>query len=229
MSQRRTAKTAAPGMLIEDVAIDALAFDERDARKHGLRNLAAIVESLKRFGQQRPIVVDARNVVRAGNGTLEAAKQLGWPTIKIVRSDLDGAELAAFAIADNRTAELAEWDVAVLIEQLKEFEAHGGVDLLGAAGFNDGELAKLLASIDGTASDPVDEWEGMPEFEQPDAMPFRSIVVHFTEQAHVDDFATLIGQTISDRTKFVYHPRAERADNTQHRYAAVEPEAEVES
>jgi DNA modification methylase len=70
----------------------------------------AIKASLRRFGQQKPIVVDAKGIVLAGNGTLAAARELGWREIQIVRTDLSGSQATAFGIADNRSAELAEWD-----------------------------------------------------------------------------------------------------------------------
>lgn len=65
-------------MKAELVPIDSISLDPANLRRHPTRNLAAIVESLKRFGQQRPILVDAAGIVRAGNGTLMAAKQLGY-------------------------------------------------------------------------------------------------------------------------------------------------------
>jgi DNA modification methylase len=83
--------------------------DIANMRIHSDANIQAIMASLARWGQQKPIVIDAGNVVRCGNGTLEAAKRLKWTEIECIRSDLTGAELAAFAIADNRTAELAGW------------------------------------------------------------------------------------------------------------------------
>ena len=68
-------------MNIEQLAIASLSPDPANARRHPERNLEQIKASLRRFGQQKPIVVDAANVVRAGNGTLAAAKSLGWTTI----------------------------------------------------------------------------------------------------------------------------------------------------
>lgn len=96
-------------MIIEEVEISNLVPDPANMRVHGTKNLDAIKGSLKRFGQQKPIVVGRDGVVIAGNGTLEAARALGWKTIRIVRTDLEGTDRTAFAIADNRTAELAEW------------------------------------------------------------------------------------------------------------------------
>jgi ParB-like chromosome segregation protein Spo0J len=123
-------------MKAETVPIDSLSPDPANARRHPQRNLEQIKASLRRFGQQKPIVVDATNTVRAGNGTLAAAKALGWKTIEIVRSDLSKTELTAFSIADNRTAELAEWDAEILAATLTDPE-------IGDVGFLDDEIAKL--------------------------------------------------------------------------------------
>jgi hypothetical protein len=101
-------------MKTETVPIDSISQDPANARKHDERNLTAIRDSLRAFGQQKPIVVDQREIVIAGNGTLEAAKRLGWTEIAIVRTKLDNTQATAFGIADNRTAELAEWDDEIL-------------------------------------------------------------------------------------------------------------------
>ena len=101
-------------MKTETVPIDSISQDPANARKHDERNLTAIRDSLRAFGQQKPIVVDQREIVIAGNGTLEAAKRLGWTEIAIVRTTLDNTQATAFGIADNRTAELAEWDDEIL-------------------------------------------------------------------------------------------------------------------
>ena len=97
-------------MKLETVGIETLSPDPANVRKHGQRNMDAIKASLRRFGQQKPIVVDAKGIVLAGNGTLAAARELGWREIQIVRTELTGSQATAFGIADNRSAELAEWD-----------------------------------------------------------------------------------------------------------------------
>jgi len=132
-------------MTVEDIPVSELLFDPANVRKHPEANLAAIKASLTRFGQQKPIVVDPKGVVVAGNGTLAAAKALGWRTVKAVRTNLAGAEATAFAIADNRTAELAEWDDAALHQQLAAI-AIDDEELLAATGFDEKELAKLAAA-----------------------------------------------------------------------------------
>jgi ParB-like chromosome segregation protein Spo0J len=123
-------------MKLESLPIDKVHADPANARRHPQRNLDAIMSSLARFGQQKPIVIDEQNICRAGNGTLAAAKALGWKTINVVRTQLAGIEATAFGIADNRTAELAEWDTDVL----KQFLADPDI---GDLSFTPEELAAL--------------------------------------------------------------------------------------
>lgn len=119
--------------------IATLQPDPANLRRHNERSLAAVMASLSRFGQQKPIVVDRRGVVVAGHGVLEAAKRLGWKQIAAVDSKLAGAERIAYAIADNRSAELSEWDEASLAATLREMDTK----LLSVTGFDVDDLADL--------------------------------------------------------------------------------------
>lgn len=130
-------------MDLKKFRVDELSSDPVNARKHNQRNIDAIMASLRRFGQQKPIVVDLSGVVRAGNGTLEAARQLGWDTIECVVTSLKGSDAISYAIADNRTAELAEWDDNVLAAQLNGLLADDS-ELLVDAGFTETELQQLM-------------------------------------------------------------------------------------
>jgi site-specific DNA-methyltransferase (adenine-specific) len=114
-------------MNIETLRIAELTPDPNNARQHDDKNLKAIMGSLKEFGQRKPIVITEAGTIVAGNGTVEAAKRLGWLDIEVVRvpSDWTDAQVKAFAIADNRTAELANWNQEVLTSQLLELEAEG--------------------------------------------------------------------------------------------------------
>ena len=136
-------------------AIADLHLDPANARLHPERNRAAIQASLKRFGQQKPIVITPAGMVIAGNGTLEAARAIGWTEIDCVVSDLDGIERTAFGIADNRTSELAAWDDTVLTELLDHLK-HEGFDL-DDAGFTDAELDDMLKAEQEPADIEEDE------------------------------------------------------------------------
>ena len=141
-------------MEIERLEVAKLIGDPANARKHNERNIDAIVASLARFGQQKPIVIDKANVVRAGNGALQAARSLGWTHVDCVRSKLDGADASAYAIADNRTAELAEWDDDVLAATLEGLQLEGMLDVTG---FDDDELAELLKQVGAEVGEVVED------------------------------------------------------------------------
>ena len=144
----------------EMVAIDDLHHDASNVRQHSARNIQSIAASLQRFGQQKPIVVDSNNVVRAGNGTLEAARSLGWNEINIVKTNLKEAEASAFAIADNRTAELANWDDNALAEQLDALRKQDE-SLLNDVAFTLPELEAML--VDPLQDDAAIDEAGPPE------------------------------------------------------------------
>lgn len=126
--------------------IAELVADPRNARRHDERNLAAIRASVTAFGQLRPLVVQqSTGHVVAGNGTLEVLRGLGWTHAAVTVVDLDDARARAFAIADNRTAELARWDVAELQEALSDPELDG---LLDAVGFSADEIDEMIRETD---------------------------------------------------------------------------------
>lgn len=134
--------TQHPALDIIRRKITELSPDPANARKHGDKNLQAIKSSLRRFGQQKPLVVDGNGVVRAGNGTLAAALDLGWEEVDVVISSLTEAELIAYGIADNRSAELAGWDDDVLAALLQcTADSEKGLE---GTGFDEAAMHGLL-------------------------------------------------------------------------------------
>jgi hypothetical protein len=129
-----------PPLLHLAVPVDDLVLDPMNARLHPERNLEAIKKCLVAYGQMKPIVVRKQTkVVVAGNGTLRAAKALGWTHIAAVIVDMTDAEAAGYGLADNRTAELAKWDFEVVSRIDKLLQEHGH----SAEGWTDGELERL--------------------------------------------------------------------------------------
>lgn len=105
-------------------------------------DVSKIAESLARFGQLKPIVVDSDGVILAGNHTYQAARQLGWSEIAAVTaSELEGAERTAFALADNRLSDLATYDDDALVAMIREVDEATG-DLSGV-GYDMDDLAEL--------------------------------------------------------------------------------------
>jgi ParB-like chromosome segregation protein Spo0J len=124
---------------IKVIPIDDLTLDPNNAREHNQKNLDAIANSLQMFGQRKPVVITKELVVVAGNGTLEAAKQIGWKGLSCVTvpDDWDIDTIKAYALADNRTAELASWNTEVLLSQLRDLDlSDWSVTDLGFKGFD---------------------------------------------------------------------------------------------
>lgn len=129
-------------MNTEKIKIDDLKFDLNNVRKHDDSSIKAIANSLSAFGQQKPIVVDKNNTVIAGNGTLKASIYLGLKELQCVRVPDDWTEekIKAFAIADNKTHDLSEFDNELLLntlQDLKNFE-------IEVTGFDPDELEDLM-------------------------------------------------------------------------------------
>lgn len=115
------------------VRIDGLYEDGGNVRLHPDDNIKALQSSLDTFGQAKPVVFrkdsDGQQIVIAGNGTLRAAKALGWTHLAALEFSGDRKFASAYAIADNRIPELASWDQekleAQVLELSKEWEASG--------------------------------------------------------------------------------------------------------
>ena len=127
------------------VPVETLTHDPDNVRMHDERNIDAIRSSLEVFGQQAPIVYvtrGKRKIVIKGNGLLKAARAIGWSHVAAVPSSLKGNAVAAYAIADNRTSDLSEFDADLLAAQLRDLQV-SEIDF-EATGFNVSELEAML-------------------------------------------------------------------------------------
>jgi DNA modification methylase len=102
-----------------------------------------VAKSIREFGFRQPIVVDEDGVVIIGHTRLKAAKMLGLSEVPVhIARGLSPEQVKALRIADNKTAEIAEWNLELLPIELSELQ---GMDFdLGLLGFDQDELAKLL-------------------------------------------------------------------------------------
>lgn len=115
--------------------------DPENAREHSRENIDSIKFSLREFQQNKPIVAMQDGTVIAGNGTLIAAQELGWDEIAAVIFD-DVSKARAYAIADNRTAELANWNEEALAKSLRSISDVG--ISLSDVGFDDDALKSVI-------------------------------------------------------------------------------------
>ncbi len=102
-----------------------------------------VAESIRQFGFRQPIVLDAEGVIVCGHTRRKAARKLGLKTVTIhVAKDLTKEQIRAYRIADNKSAELAEWDMDLLPFELAELKDLG-FDW-SSLGFSADELATMF-------------------------------------------------------------------------------------
>lgn len=135
--------------------ISTLHEDEENARFHDDESTTALQASLREFGQQKPIVALDDGKVIAGNGTLRAAKALGWKQLAVVTFP-DEESARAYAIVDNRTAEMSDWNQEELMSQIEELgDEHGMPDMNWDELVSDGVIAPMKEG-QGQVTDLVD-------------------------------------------------------------------------
>ena len=124
-------------MIVERVSMESLVLDPDNARKG---NIASIVESLREFGQHRPLIVQrSSNRIIAGNHTYKAAESLGWDEINVYFVDDNDTQAIRRSIADNATNDRAKWDDEIL----KDLMDSVGFDIPGIDEALLNRLAKL--------------------------------------------------------------------------------------
>jgi DNA modification methylase len=133
----------------------------RNARTHSDEQVAQIAASIVEFGFTNPCLVGADGVLVAGHGRLLAARKLGLETVPVVVLDhLTPTQRRALVLADNRIAENAGWDDAMLRTELEALQADGfDLDLTG---FDPDALAELLAGEETDQAGEVDD-DDVPE------------------------------------------------------------------
>jgi DNA modification methylase len=156
-SPRGEAKIA-PQLRSLVVPIESVTVHPNNPRRGAVDAVAA---SLARFGQQKPIVVQASTgYVVAGNHIVKAARALGWSEIAANVEELDDASAVAFMLADNRTADLGGYDDALLAAILAEQEAAAN---LAATGYDADDVAAILAAAHIADTRDADAAPPLPE------------------------------------------------------------------
>ena len=147
-------------MKIETRPIDQITPYENNPRLND-DAVTAVADSIRQFGFRQPIVVDSSGVIVCGHTRLKAARALGLDKVPVhIAKDLSPTQIRAYRIADNKTAELAQWDFDLLPIELAELKA---VDVdLGSLDFDDAELARLLCGEAGI-TDGLTDPDAVPE------------------------------------------------------------------
>lgn len=146
-------------------AVHELKPHPRNTKKHPASQIKVIAGLIEKHGWTNPVLIDAKNRIIAGHGRIEAAKLLGIIDVPcIVAEGWTEAEIRAYVIADNKSAEMAEWDIDRLRDELAELGAEG-INLEGL-GFSSDELDELLKAPDEPRPPSVSLGErfGLPPF-----------------------------------------------------------------
>lgn len=207
---------------IQTEKLENIKPDLTNANRHTERGNAMLRNSMSEFGFAEAGTLDANNRIIGGNHRTEvAADVLGSEDativehdgkkpiyIKLPHVDLDTEEGRRLAYSLNRVAQTS---ISFDPEQVMS-DIQGGINLDGI--FNEREIDDLLAGIEGRiVDDPQAEWEGMPEFEQEDNFgAVTSIKVHFSSKEDVEKFAEVVGQSVTDKSTFIWFPKKDNED-----------------
>src|SRR6266481_9111415 len=134
-----------PALSIIYMPIDALVANRRNARTHSKRQIRQIADSIGVFGFTNPVLVDRSGTIVAGHGRVEAAKLLSMKMVPtICLENLSEDQIRAYILADNKLAEKAGWDNAILAIELQHLTSLDlGFDI-SLTGFEIGEIDLIL-------------------------------------------------------------------------------------
>ena len=122
-------------MEIKELEVKTLKPYEKNPR-YNENAVAAVAESIKKYGFKQPIVIDKDNVVVCGHTRLKAAEKLGLKQVPCVRADtLTEQQIRAYRLADNKVAELSGWDYELLEIEMAQLDID--TELFEFAGYGD--------------------------------------------------------------------------------------------
>lgn len=180
-------------------------------RIHPPEQVREIAHSIEEHGVYRNVVICQENYILAGHGVWQACLLLELDEIPVYRLPIayDSPQALKVLAADNTLGLFAiqdDWALAQLLQGLQSTDS-----LLGT-GYNESSLADLLfisrpQDPEDEGDDPNEHWKDMPEFTQDDLKPYHSLKVHFKTAEDLAAFAELMGQTVTNKTAWIYYPK----------------------
>lgn len=149
---------------VEQIPITALQLNPQNPRLHSKKQIRQIANSIRTFGFNIPILVDAQSRVIAGHGRVRACELLGLSEVPAIRVEhLSEQQARAFTIADNRLTEIGEWDDRILGEELKIL-AEAEIDFsLEITGFETSEIDLIIENVAPASPGKVDPADVVPD------------------------------------------------------------------
>jgi len=198
---------------INQVKISELLPDPHNLNQGTERGDALLEQSLQKLGAGRSILLDKNGRIIAGNKTALKFGELGHDEVIVVQTDgkklvavqrtdldLDTPEGKEMALADNRVGEVnLSWDVEAIAELAEDVDLSDWFTSEDMAGWTE-------SPTDGKEVGSNELWSGMPEFEQENLIAPYSIKVNFFSIMDLEKFAELIGQPVTEKTKWINFP-----------------------
>jgi hypothetical protein len=195
----------------------------KNPRQISKKEFADLRDSLRKFGDLSGVVHNLiTDEIIGGNQRMEVF-DIHNAKIEIVerleKPDDQGTIATGWVWWEGKryTYRAVSWDERQAAEaNIRANKAGGTWDFDILSGWNTEDLLEWgFSEFELGLSAPVDpnaEWENMPEFNQENQLAKRTLLVHFYNDADVQEFAELIEQPITDKTKYVYYPRIEKND-----------------
>ena len=181
--------------------INSLKFADYNPRQLTTDQYNQLKKSINTFGLVDPIIVNTnserQNIIIGGHQRVKVAKEMGVKQIPVVELNLSLERERELNVRLNKNN--GEWNFDMLANNFE-------IDELLDWGFENYELG-----VNDKEDVDMDEiWEGMPEYENEDLEPYRTLKLHFRNEADVKKFSEMMQQQITDRTKSMWYPQLER-------------------
>ena len=181
--------------------INSLIFAEYNPRQLTKDQYQNLKDSISRFGLVDPIIVnsnkDRKNIIIGGHQRVRVAMDMKLEYVPVVEVNLNHQKEKELNIRLNRNT--GEWNFDVLANNFE-------IDELLDWGFENYELG-VNTKID---INEEEMWEGMPEYDNEDISPYKTIKLHFRNDNDIKEFAEIIKQKITQDTRSMWHPKLER-------------------
>jgi len=180
--------------------IDSIKLNPKNPRKNE-ETTEDIIASINAFGYCDPLIVrKANRTIIAGNNRYKALVKMGATVVPVIFKDLSEVDADVLMVTHNKLTEKTPWDFPKLADLFVEFDQLN-VDM-DLTGFKEDEIQSLILG----PTNPGEEWQGMPEFEQEAQDAYKAVIVRFAAPDDYQDFATLVKQNLTDKTKSIWYP-----------------------
>lgn len=184
---------------------DQLLANPENARRHPGAQRDALREMIERVGFAAPVIVNTTTgFVVDGHARIEEALSAGVQLIPVIEVELTLEQEREFLAGFDATTLLAIYDESALTNLLNGIEPFDTVALQTT-------LENLARLYSDDANDADSEYEGMPDYGDPDDErgPYHKLILNFGSNEDIESFASLIGQTVTNRTKYIWIPPRE--------------------